>query len=99
MARRSYARVPGNRAGPDARRRFTSSVTLVLKDGTEFDSGPVEGRFTYPPVGWNEEHMEEKFRWLTDPVLGKKGTDRLLETVFSFEKLADVRELITVTAA
>lgn len=83
----------------DPRGRFASSVTLVLKDGTEFVSGLVEGGFAYPPVGWNEERMEEKFRWLTEPVLGKKRTERLLETVRSFEKLRDVRELIAFTAA
>jgi 2-methylcitrate dehydratase PrpD len=83
----------------DPRGRFASSVTLVLKDGTEFDSGLVEGGFAYPPAGWNEERMEEKFRWLTEPVLGKKGTEKLLATVRSFEKLPDLRELIEITAA
>lgn len=83
----------------DPRGRFASTVTLVLKDGTEFDSGLVKGGFSYPPVGWDEERLEEKFHWLVDPVLGKKRTERLIKTVRYFEELTTVRELIEIIEA
>jgi hypothetical protein len=72
-------------------------VTLDLADGTRLDSGLVEGGLSYPPVGWDQGRMEEKFHWLVDPVLGEKRADRLIELVWSFEDQAGINELIRRT--
>ena len=81
----------------DPRGRFASRVTLILNDGTKFDSGLVGGDLAYPPPGWDQERMEEKFHWLVDPVLGRKRADRLVDLVWSFEEQAGVTELIRTT--
>jgi 2-methylcitrate dehydratase PrpD len=78
----------------DSRGRFASEVTLVLRDGREFRSGLVDGGLRFPQPGWNEAAMEEKFRWLVQPVLSKKRVDRLIQMIWSFEALSSVRELI-----
>ena len=77
----------------DPKGRFASSVTLVLKDGKRLESGLVEGELSYPPAGWDEKRMEEKFRWLVEPVLGRRLTDRIIDIGRHFEELDSVREL------
>ena len=78
----------------DPRGRFASRVTLILKDGERLESGLVGGGLVYPPAGWDEERMEDKFHWLVDPVLGRDRADKLVELVWRFERHAGVRELI-----
>ena len=78
----------------DPRGRFASRVTLILKDGERLESGLVSGGLAYPPAGWDEERMEDKFHWLVDPVLGRDRADKLVELVWRFERHAGVRELI-----
>jgi len=78
----------------DPRGRFAASVTLVLKDGRRLESGLVGGGLTFPQPGWNGNTMEEKFRWLVEPVLGGNRADRLIELVWSFENQPGVEELI-----
>ncbi len=77
----------------DPRGRFASSVTLTLNDGRRLESGLVGGGLLFPQTGWNEHTMEEKFHWLADPVLDRNRVERLKALVWSFEELADVREL------
>ena len=78
----------------DSRGRFASSVTFLLKDGRRLNSGLVDGGLAYPPVGWNNRRMEEKFHWLVDPVLGKNAADRLIDMIWKFEERPQVDELI-----
>ena len=81
-------------ASGDPRGRFASSVALVLSDGTQLESGLVDGGLAYPPPGWNEPRMEEKFHWLVDPVLGRTRADRLVDLVWSFDRQPGVEELV-----
>ncbi len=78
----------------DPRGRFASRVILILKDGTRLDSGLVGGGLAYPPAGWDQPRMEEKFHWLVDPVLGRDRADKLIELVWSFEEQPSMAELI-----
>jgi 2-methylcitrate dehydratase PrpD len=81
----------------DPRGRFASSVTLILEDGRQLESGLVDGGLVYPPPGWDRHRMEEKFHWLVDPVLGKGRGDRLVDLVWCFEQQHGVEELIEET--
>jgi hypothetical protein len=67
-------------------------VTVTLKDGRQFASGVVEGGIKFPQ-GWNEEQVERKFRWLAGFVLDKARVDKLVEMVWNFEDVSDMREL------
>jgi 2-methylcitrate dehydratase PrpD len=81
----------------DPRGRFASSVTLILKDGRQLESGLVDGGLQFPQPGWNEQAMEEKFHWLVDPVLGRDRADELVELVWRFDEQPGVDELLRMT--
>lgn len=72
--------------------RYLSAVTLTLRDGRSVSSGPVEGGIRYPQ-GWDEDQVEEKFRWLAGYVLDPARIDRLVALVKHFDQVLDVREL------
>lgn len=74
--------------------RMHSAVEITLKDGRCFDSGIVErGADRY-----SEEDLEKKFRRLAAYVIEPAVIDQLVQMVWSFDQLADVRELTTLLA-
>ncbi len=77
----------------DPRGRFASVVTIALEDGRQFCSGLVDGGLRFPQPGWDQERMSRKFRWLAGFVLEAALADRLLDMLWHFEQLPDVREL------
>lgn len=77
----------------DPRGRFAGRVRLTLKDGRELRSGTVETDECYPPVGWDEERMGDKFRWLASHVLDDQRVDTILDMLWHFEDVRRVREL------
>jgi 2-methylcitrate dehydratase PrpD len=77
----------------DPRGRFVSKVTITLEDGRSFHSGIVDGRLRFPPAGWDRERMSDKFRWLAGFVLSPTQTDEILENLWRFDQIPDVREL------
>lgn len=83
----------------DPKGRFASKVTITLKDGTIFRSGLVDGGLRFPPSGWSEERMVEKFRWLAGFVLEEQTAERVLKTLFNFSTLSNVRELTRLLRA
>ena len=80
----------------DPRGRFASKVTVVLADGRTFDSGLVEEGSRFPNPAWDRERIDEKFRWLTRPVLDEERIDRLLDIAWHFEDVSNVRRLTDV---
>ncbi len=82
----------------DPRGLFASIVTIILKDGGEFNSGMVEGGLRFPQPGWDEPKMEEKFRWLAAYVLDKVRIQALLDMLWRFDGVSNVRELTQMLA-
>jgi 2-methylcitrate dehydratase PrpD len=80
----------------DPRGRFASRVTLVLRDGRAIDSSLVEGGLSFPQPGWDEHRMKEKFRWLAGHALDRLRTERVLEMLWEFDRIASVKELMRV---
>jgi 2-methylcitrate dehydratase PrpD len=77
----------------DPRGKYAARVAITLEDGTRCQSGEVEGNINYPQQGWDQERLEEKFRWLAGQVLDRTRIDGLLELVWSCEQVDDVRLL------
>jgi 2-methylcitrate dehydratase PrpD len=77
----------------DPQGRFASQLAIVLRDGTTFDSGLVEGSFYFPNPAWSREKMEDKFRWLARFVLDDERIDHLLEMLWHFEDVPSVSQL------
>jgi 2-methylcitrate dehydratase PrpD len=73
--------------------RFASKVTITVQDGRMFRSGLVDGGLRFPQPGWDETRMGDKFRWLAGFVLKETRIDPLLDTLWHFEQIQDVRRL------
>jgi hypothetical protein len=58
----------------------------------------VAGEINFPQHIWDDESLEEKFRWLTGRVLDEERIDRTLALVWQFDAVADVRELTALLA-
>jgi 2-methylcitrate dehydratase PrpD len=69
--------------------RMHSAVEIFLKDGRHFDSGIVEREADR----YSDKDLENKFRWLVSFVANPGLVDRLVEMVWNFDKLNDIREL------
>ncbi len=67
-------------------------VSIRFADGTYLDSGVVTESCRIEARG-DEERLEGKFRWLTGYVLEQDRIDQLLEMLWHFEEVSDVREL------
>ena len=71
----------------------TSRVVIHLEDGRVLDSGLEE---TEEPWGTEAEltaTIEKKFRWLTSYVLEEDRAEALLDMLWRFDQVQDVREL------
>ena len=79
----------GNDPGQIPSGTAVSSAALVL----EVDNSGNPGDVYEVAVGWDESVMEEKFRWLAQYVLEDNQIDALLDTLWHFDELSDVREL------
>ena len=70
-------------------------VLIRFENGSAIDSGVVTESCRIGARG-DEERLEEKFRWLTGYVLEQDRIDQLLEMLWHFEEVSDVRELTTL---
>ena len=83
----------------DPRGKYASKVIVHLRDGSRLETGPVEGEINFPQRTWDAGSLEEKFRWLTGHVLDNDHVDRLVEMVWEFGAMSDVRQLTASLAA
>jgi 2-methylcitrate dehydratase PrpD len=87
----------------DPQGKYASKVVIELSDGRTVETGLVEGEINFPQETWDEEGLEEKFRWLTSGlpashVLDKDRVDELVDMVWEFENVSDVHELTRLVA-
>ena len=75
----------------DPRGRFASEVTVALNNGAKLKSGLVGGSLSFPQPGRDERMVEEKFRWLASFVLEPPLVDRLMELLWHFDEIPNVR--------
>jgi hypothetical protein len=69
---------------------------VALRDGRALDSGIVEGEINYPQRCWDERGLEEKFRWLAEPVLERGQVDAVIDMVWHLEDVQDSGELVAL---
>jgi 2-methylcitrate dehydratase PrpD len=75
----------------DSRGRFASRVCIIMENGQVFESGLVDGGLRFPPSGWDEQRMADKFRWLAGFVMDPAQVEEVLDTLWCFDKLPDIR--------
>jgi 2-methylcitrate dehydratase PrpD len=76
------------RSGP----RFQGVVEVTLKDGRALREHVINCRGR-PENPMNPEEVEKKAAWLLEPVLGKKNSDQVIESVRRIETVTSVRDL------
>ena len=76
------------RSGP----RFQGQVEVALKDGKTLREhvSNCRGR---PENPMSPDEVEKKAAWLMEPVLGKKNSDQIIESIRKIESLTSVRDL------
>lgn len=77
------------RSGP----RFQGRVEVTFKDGKVL-SEHVSNCRGRPENPMSPEEVEKKAAWLMEPVLGKKKSDAIIESIRRIESVVNVRELI-----
>ena len=82
----------------DPRGRFASIVTIALQDGREYNSGMVDGGLRFPQPGWDQDVMEEKFRWLAAYVLEPARVDAVMDMLKRWDQVSNVRQLTAMLA-
>lgn len=78
--------------------KLASIVTITLRDGSLLKSGMVESGICYPQPGWDEQRLETKVRGLARRVLNEVAVDELIDLVWHFDQVSDVRRLTSMLA-
>jgi 2-methylcitrate dehydratase PrpD len=79
----------------DATGGYFCDVEVQLKDGRVLRSGRVVGANKYTQH-WTQEQVERKFRWLAAMALPAATVDRLVDTVWAFERIEDVSDWLRI---
>ena len=78
----------------DKHGRFAGRVEMILKDGTEVDSGIVDAGISFSQPVWTRQLMEEKFRYLMEFVMEQDRINQLIEMIWQFEKVKNLSEFM-----
>jgi 2-methylcitrate dehydratase PrpD len=70
--------------------RFASRVTIIMSDGRRFNSGLIDGGLRFPPVGWDQARMSEKFSWLAGFSLSSRDMEEILQMLWHFDQVESV---------
>jgi len=74
-----------------------AEVIVETMSGQSFSSGRIEALWEPPDTLPTDDELEAKFRWLVNPVLGRRRCDQLVATIGSFENRPDARILIQLS--
>jgi len=82
----------------DPRGKYASKVIVDLHNGRTLETAQVEGEINFPQRTWDDESLEDKFRWLTGHVIEEDRIDALIDMIWRFETIQDVQELTQLLA-
>jgi hypothetical protein len=69
-------------------------VIIHTTSGASFSSGTVEARWEPPTDPPSDADLEEKFTWLTTPVLGTEQSRKLCDLIWQLDQCENVEMLI-----
>src|SRR5580765_4075075 len=72
--------------------RFQGLVEVTLTDGQTLREHVINCRGR-PENPMSPDEVEKKAAWLTEPILGKKNVDQIIESIRRIESLTNTREL------
>lgn len=76
-----------------------AEVIVQTRSGKSYASGTVEAMWEPPGSLPSDADLEQKFRWLTVPVLGEAGTRRLVEAIWNFDAVDSLKDFIGLCIA
>jgi 2-methylcitrate dehydratase PrpD len=82
----------------ESKKRNFAEVIVRRKDGSSISKRetPIRGR---APLLLDDSEVDAKFRGCTEPVLGKKNSQSLLEKLHNLESLKELKTLLPVVCA
>jgi 2-methylcitrate dehydratase PrpD len=92
LALKERVQLIGDEAMEQSGPRFQGQVEVTLKDGKTLREhvSNCRGR---PENPMSPDEVEKKAAWLMEPVLGKKNSDQIIESVRRIESVTSTREL------
>jgi 2-methylcitrate dehydratase PrpD len=74
--------------------KTTAEVSITMVDGSVYHSGPVEAIWEPPGTLPSDEALEEKFRWLTSPLIGEENAAALARLIWEFDQCPSLDALL-----
>ncbi len=71
-----------------------AEVTVETLDGRQYSSGRIEALWEPPDTLPSDAELEEKFLWLTSPVIGEDAARKLADQIWAAERWTDIRPII-----
>jgi 2-methylcitrate dehydratase PrpD len=76
-----------------------ADVEVITTDGRRLLAEGKQALWEPPDTLPSDAELEQKFRWLIEPVLGKAQAGELVDLVWRFEQVNEVRDLIGLAVA
>lgn len=70
-----------------------ANVELEDVDGNCYQSGDLSPRWGLDTVLPTDQELEDKFKWIVKPVVGRDNTDKLVRLIWNLEQCTDVKEI------
>ncbi|MBC2742798.1 MAG: MmgE/PrpD family protein [Desulfosarcina sp.] len=71
-----------------------AEVVVETTSGNVYRSGRIEALWEPPDTLPTDKELESKFFWLTDPVIGKIGAQRLIENIWTADQWTSIAPII-----
>ncbi len=73
-----------------------ADVEVITHSGRRWRVEGQQAQWEPPDTLPTDAELEQKFRWLVEPVLGEARTGELVELIWEFEGVEEARKLIEV---
>ncbi len=74
--------------------KTVANVEIEDTKGNKYQSGDLSPRWDLSNVLPTDEELENKFKWLMEPMFGVEKTKAMVDLIWNFEACSDVRDLI-----
>lgn len=74
-----------------------ADVEVITTDGRHLLAGGKQAIWEPPDTLPSDAELEQKFRWLVEPVLGQERAGELVDLIREFDQVHEVRDLIELT--
>lgn len=76
-----------------------ADVEVITTDGRHLRAAAKQAMWEPPDTLPSDAELEQKFRWLVEPVLGQERAGELVDLIWRFEQVDEARDLIKLAVA